>query len=103
MHAKFKKGNLFLMMSDSFPGHEITTGNNISLVLEAQSEDEIQNLYNKLSQDGSTIMELQDTFWGAKYAKVKRPFWHRMGLELSTSIKSYSKSVPHRIDGVRFF
>jgi PhnB protein len=74
MHAKFKKGNLFLMMSDSFPGHEITTGNNISLVLEAQSEDEIQNLYNKLSQDGSTIMELQDTFWGTKYAKVKDRF-----------------------------
>lgn len=74
MHAKFKKGNLFLMASDSFPGHEITEGNSISLVLEAESEEEIQNLYDKLSQNGSVLMELQDTFWGAKYAKVKDRF-----------------------------
>jgi PhnB protein len=74
IHAKFKKGNLFLMASDSFPGHEITEGNNISLVLEAESEEEIQSLYDKLSQNGSVLMELQDTFWGAKYAKVKDRF-----------------------------
>jgi PhnB protein len=74
MHAKFKKGNLLLMVSDSFPGSEVTAGSNISLVLEAESDDEIQNLYDKLSQNGSIIMELQDTFWGAKYAKVKDAF-----------------------------
>lgn len=74
MHAKFKKGNLLLMASDSFPGHEITEGNNLSLVLEPESEEEIQNLYDKLSENGTVLMELQDTFWGAKYAKVKDRF-----------------------------
>jgi PhnB protein len=24
-----------------------------------------------LSKDGTVLMELQDTFWGAKYAKVR--------------------------------
>jgi PhnB protein len=62
------------MASDSFPGHEITEGNNISLVLETESEEEIQNLYEKLSQNGTVLMELQDTFWGAKYGKVKDRF-----------------------------
>ncbi|MCA1065052.1 VOC family protein [Rossellomorea sp. AcN35-11] len=74
MHAKFKKGNLFFMVSDSFPGQEPTVGNNISLVLELESEEEIDTYYSRLTEKGTVIMELQDTFWGAKYAKVKDPY-----------------------------
>jgi PhnB protein len=74
MHAKFKKDELFLMISDNFPGQSVNVGNNISLTLEFESEDEIQNLYDLLSKDGSIFMELQDTFWGAKYAKVQDSF-----------------------------
>ncbi|MFC0187503.1 VOC family protein [Fictibacillus aquaticus] len=71
MHAQFKKGELFLMASDSFLGQELPNGSNMSLVLELESEEEIQSLYEKLKQDGNVLMELQDTFWGAKYGKVK--------------------------------
>jgi PhnB protein len=74
MHARFKKGNLQLMTSDSFPGQGVTVGNNISLTLEFDNEKEIQNIYDKLSENGSVLMELQDTFWGAKYGKVKDQF-----------------------------
>ncbi|WP_028401432.1 VOC family protein [Ectobacillus panaciterrae] len=74
MHAQFKKGDLFLMMSDSFLGHQVEVGNHISLALEMESEEEIQKLYDALSASGSVLMELQDTFWGAKYAKVKDRF-----------------------------
>ncbi|WP_017729312.1 VOC family protein [Halalkalibacterium ligniniphilum] len=71
MHARFKKGELFFMVSDTFPGQSIDVGNNISLALEMTSEEEIQRIFDALRQEGSIIMELQDTFWGAKYAKVK--------------------------------
>ncbi|MFA1819288.1 VOC family protein [Virgibacillus oceani] len=71
IHARFKKDDLFIMLSDTFPGQEVKTGNHISLALELESEEEIQKLYNALSQKGSVLMELQDTFWGAKYAKLK--------------------------------
>ncbi|WP_374723136.1 VOC family protein [Peribacillus tepidiphilus] len=74
MHAKFKKDELFIMVSDAFLGQSIETGNNISLALELESEEEIQKLYDRLSQNGTVLMELQDTFWGAKYAKVKDRF-----------------------------
>ncbi|WNB92851.1 VOC family protein [Bacillus sp. NEB1478] len=74
MHARFKKGNLLLMTSDGFPGQEVTVGDNISLTLEFDNEQEIENIYDKLSANGSVLMELQDTFWGAKYAKVKDQF-----------------------------
>ena len=71
MHAQFKKGELSLMVSDSFLGHTIEIGNNISLVLEFDSEEELQKTYDRLRSAGTVFMELQDTFWGAKFAKVK--------------------------------
>ncbi|WP_141432363.1 VOC family protein [Bacillus sp. 03113] len=74
MHAQFKKGELFLMVSDSFLGSTVTIGSNVSLALEMESEVEIQKIYGALSKKGTVIMELQDTFWGAKFAKVKDAF-----------------------------
>lgn len=74
MHAKFKKGELFFMISDSFPGQSVDAGSNISLVLEFEEQKEIDTIYNRLSENGTVIMELQDTFWGARFAKVKDAF-----------------------------
>lgn len=74
MHARFKKDALFFMVSDAFLGQSVEVGNHISLALELDSEEEIQNIYNALKEKGTVIMELQDTFWGAKFAKVKDCF-----------------------------
>jgi len=71
IHAQFKCDDLFLMVSDAFPSNSVVVGNNISLTLEFESEEEIQKIYDALSQNGQVFMELQDTFWGAKYAKVR--------------------------------
>lgn len=71
MHARFKKDDLLLMVSDAFPGQSVDVGSNISLVLEFESDDEIRTVYSALIKKGSIYMELQDTFWGATYAKVK--------------------------------
>lgn len=71
MHARFKKDDLMLMVSDAFPGQSVDVGSNISLVLEFESDDEIRTVYSALIEKGSIYMELQDTFWGATYAKVK--------------------------------
>ncbi|MCF6136487.1 VOC family protein [Pseudalkalibacillus berkeleyi] len=74
MHAQFKKDDLFIMMSDTFPGQPSEKGSSISLALEMESEEEAETLYSKLSEKGTVLMELQDTFWGAKYGKVKDAF-----------------------------
>ncbi|CDQ19299.1 VOC family protein [Halobacillus karajensis] len=74
MHAQFKKDALFFMVSDSFPGQDVELGSSISLALELDSLEEIQNYYSLLKEKGTTLMELQDTFWGATYAKVKDPY-----------------------------
>ena len=71
IHAKFQKDEFYIMISDSFPGQAYEVNNNISLAVELESEMEIQIIYEQLSRNGSVLMELQDTFWGTKYAKVQ--------------------------------
>ncbi|WP_053366422.1 VOC family protein [Bacillus sp. FJAT-27245] len=74
IHGRLRVGELVIMVSDAGPGRDVTAGNNVSLVLEFESEEEINRVYEALSRDGSVFMELQDTFWGAKYAKVRDEF-----------------------------
>ncbi|NLP49623.1 VOC family protein [Bacillus sp. RO1] len=74
MHARFEKGNLTLMASDSFPGQTVEIGSNVSLMLEMESEEQIDTLYARLSENGKVLMELQDTFWGARYGSVQDSF-----------------------------
>jgi PhnB protein len=74
IHAQFRKDDLVLMVSDASPGNKVIIGNNISLTLDFESEEEIQSIYDSLREKGTVYMELQDTFWGAKYAKVQDAF-----------------------------
>ncbi|WP_059170373.1 VOC family protein [Bacillus sp. FJAT-27445] len=74
IHGRLRVGELVIMASDSSPGRDVTAGDNVSLVLEFESEEEINRVYEALSRNGSVFMELQDTFWGAKYAKVRDDF-----------------------------
>jgi PhnB protein len=74
MHAKLSKGDISLMFSDTFPGQSVVVGSNISLTLEPESEEEIHHLYDALSKGGKQLTELEDTFWGAKYARVQDSF-----------------------------
>jgi PhnB protein len=74
MHGHLKIGDISLMFSDTFPGQSVVVGSNISLTLEPESEEEIQHLYDSLRKDGKVLMDLEDTFWGAKYGRVQDSF-----------------------------
>ncbi|MFQ3844510.1 VOC family protein [Staphylococcus pseudoxylosus] len=43
---------------------------NVYIVLEFDSEEALTRAYNQLKADGEVQMELDDMFWGAKYAKL---------------------------------
>lgn len=47
-----------------------TVGTNVSNVLDMDSEEEIDRIYYALSTEGTIMMTLQDTFWGAKHAVI---------------------------------
>ncbi|HAN09771.1 MAG TPA: VOC family protein [Clostridiales bacterium] len=53
---------------------------NMDLILELESEEEINKLYEALSKDGTIKFELQKTFWGAYHAIVTDRFGVTWGL-----------------------
>lgn len=52
--------------NESF-GPAATFGNNISISINTSSEEEANDLFNKLSTDGTVTMPLAKTFWGAYF------------------------------------
>ncbi|MFC7064132.1 VOC family protein [Halobacillus seohaensis] len=74
LHARLQKGPILLMFSDNFSGEDAQVGSQISLVMELKDEEEIKRIYHSFCEEGTIFMELQDTFWGATFAKVKDKF-----------------------------
>jgi len=67
MHAHILKDDFVLMASDSMPGQSVNNGNSISISVGCTSQEEIDNLFGKLSVGGTITMPLQDTFWDARF------------------------------------
>jgi PhnB protein len=74
VHARLTKGPFLLMASDTMPGHAFLQGNNFSVSIECESEDETKKLFAALGQSGKITMELQDTFWGAYFGMITDKF-----------------------------
>ena len=70
MHASFKAGDLQFLVSDTMPGQPVTSGTNISLSLNFNDADEMNKTFAALSESGKVTMELQDTFWGARFGML---------------------------------
>ena len=71
MHASFKAGDLQFLVSDTMPGQPVTSGTNISLSLNFNDADEMNKTFAALSESGKVTMELQDTFWGARFGMLE--------------------------------
>ena len=70
IHATFKSGDLNFMVSDGMPDQPVTSGTNLSLSLNFNDLDEINKTFSSLSEGGKVTMELQDTYWGAKFGML---------------------------------
>ncbi|MEO6819586.1 MAG: VOC family protein [Ginsengibacter sp.] len=70
MHAKFSAGDLNFLVSDCPPGITVDAGNNLSLSLDFKDVDELNETYAALSEGGKVTMEVQDTFWGARFGML---------------------------------
>jgi PhnB protein len=65
-----------LMGSDTDPvfAPTVTPGNNISLSINAETEDDAKRFFSALSDGGRIIMPLEKTFWGALYGMFTDKF-----------------------------
>lgn len=74
MHTRLMISGSNVMFSDVFPGMPFIQGNNISLAFVSKNEDEVRSIFNKLKEEGTVRMELQETFWSKCYGSVTDKF-----------------------------
>jgi PhnB protein len=74
LHCHLKKGDFQIMLADSVDKLPEKNKHGVTLLIDCDSEEEANRLYDGLREEGNVLMELQDMFWGAKYGKVKDKF-----------------------------
>lgn len=70
LHARLEKGNIIIMASDA-KDKNMTRGDMLTLMIQCDSEEEINSYFSKLSADGAVNMPLAKQFWGATYGQLK--------------------------------
>jgi PhnB protein len=71
MHARLTIGSKpILMASDTIPGMPFQQGNNFSISVPCESNEEIERLFAALGEGGKVTMPLQDQFWGARFGML---------------------------------
>jgi PhnB protein len=74
MHAALAVGPHLLMASDAPPNMPVNAGNNFSITIACESAAEIDRLFADVSEGGTVVMPLQETFWGARFGMLKDCF-----------------------------
>jgi PhnB protein len=74
LHATLRNQELILMASDMVGDKGLQNGNNISMVLDCKSEQEIRESYTKLSEGGRQNHPIELTFWGALFGDLTDKF-----------------------------
>ncbi|MDE0132099.1 MAG: VOC family protein [bacterium] len=69
LHVSYEIGGTALMGSDvpSAFGPPVEMGNNFAISYEAESREETERLFQRISEGGRITMPLGDTFWGAYF------------------------------------
>lgn len=75
MHGVLKSGDLTMMFSDTLHATEATVkGNSISLSLNFDDKESLQQVFTALEAGGKVTMPLQDTEWGAFFGMLSDKF-----------------------------
>ena len=74
MHASVTSGTSVVMASDSMPGMPVTAGNNFSISVQCETDEEADRLFGSLSEGGTAVMPMADQFWGAYFGMLTDKF-----------------------------
>jgi PhnB protein len=71
LHAQLTSGNVSFMCSDTFPQYyEVKKGNDVTMMLGFDNEEEQTKAFEALAQGGTITMPLEDTFWNARFGSL---------------------------------
>ncbi len=74
MHAEIKAGDFCLMASDNLMGMPTDGPGKVTLNIDLEDQQEQDRIFAALSENGSVTMELQETFWGARFGSLVDQF-----------------------------
>src|SRR5437773_12393744 len=74
IHARLQFGDNLIMISDGFKGYKIEGKGNIQLSIEMDSEEQLIEVFNKMSEDGKVTMHLAKQFCGAHFGMLTDKF-----------------------------
>ncbi|WP_342533633.1 VOC family protein [Lysinibacillus sp. FSL K6-0057] len=74
MHTRLSVFGSRIMFSDTFPGMPFSTGNNVTLAVVSDDEEQMRQAFDKLKDGGKVRMELQETFWSKCYGSLTDKF-----------------------------
>lgn len=86
MHARFSLGGQEFMCIDSYVKHEFTFTPAMSLYVNCETEEEINQLFMKLSQNGQVLMPLDRYPFSEKFAWVSDRFGVSWQLSLAANL-----------------
>jgi PhnB protein len=84
LHAELDIDGNTVFLSDTFPGSHFVLGNQLAIAVMFKDEQRIKAIYGRLSDGGTVLMELQQTFWSPAYAMVSDKFGVLWQLTLET-------------------
>ncbi|MCC4211443.1 VOC family protein [Leeuwenhoekiella parthenopeia] len=70
-HAELKGKGIHLMAYDASPDTPVQQGNTVQLGVDLDSKEEVSELFKKLSAEGQSLADPQETSWNAYYARVR--------------------------------
>jgi PhnB protein len=70
LHAEIVLNSSVIMFSDTMPGMQYVVGNNVNLIYNSESVEVIKSYFNKLAEEGTITMELDETFWSKCYGML---------------------------------
>jgi len=75
MHGRFEFDGNLIMISDVFKEQTVSaTGGNIQLSIEVESEEKLNDVFNKMSEGGKITLPVAKQFWGAYFGMLEDKF-----------------------------
>ncbi len=69
LHSTLTSGELTIYGADGFGEHAVNFGDNITISIECDTEEEVRSIYGKLSSGGKILMQLDRPFWGGLFGQ----------------------------------
>lgn len=93
LHGTLSRDKLVLMGSDMVGDKGLNKGNNVSMVLDCDSEEEIRACYERLSEGGEATHPLEVSFWGALFGDLEDKFGNHWLL----NFEAYRQGPPEAV------